>query len=269
MKKINYIKIILDIAMAIILLLLFNHRVLSGQTFHEVAGLVIGGAFLIHLVLNFKWIKQVTLKIFSSKMNFRIKLGYIINVLLLLCFIIIIISGILSSKAIFPNLRINSSMNFQMIHVAIAYIALILVGIHIGLHWNWVINVFKKVFGITENKKIFAFIGKFIIIILFVFGSYSIYSANYFSRISSISMRFSAGQSQMQGGEKNMGNSTQGGQQNGAEGGEKEMAQHQGGAPAAPSALGIILTYGSILSVFSIITFYLDKVLLKRKINKI
>ena len=51
MKK-NWVKLILDIAMAIVFALLFNHRVVTGLNFHEIAGLAIGVLFIVHILLN-------------------------------------------------------------------------------------------------------------------------------------------------------------------------------------------------------------------------
>lgn len=78
MKKIIYVKIILDILMVLVFTLLFNKMVL-GMQFHEVAGLAIGAAVLVHCGLNWKWIKGVTLKLFNRKLPIKTRLGYIFN----------------------------------------------------------------------------------------------------------------------------------------------------------------------------------------------
>lgn len=272
MRKINFVKITLDILMAAVFVLLFNHRILGGLEFHEIAGLIIGAAFIIHVILNFKWVKQVTLKLFSSKINFKTRLGYIIDALLLICFIIIIVTGMLISKVVLPNFRIDSSMNFQSIHISISYITLLLVGLHIGLHWTWVANVFKKIFGIKEKKKIFGYIARLAVVVLVIFGSYSMYSANYFSRVSSIATSFSSNEGQQQGsrpqgenGQRPQGATSEG--QGGQQGNQHGNGAPQGrNVPTSPSVLGIILTYGSIISIFAIVTFYLDKLFVKRKV---
>ncbi len=49
MKKINLLKISLDIFMAIVFALLFNKMVIARLAFHEIAGLAIGFAFIIHM----------------------------------------------------------------------------------------------------------------------------------------------------------------------------------------------------------------------------
>lgn len=269
MKKINFIKILLDILMVIVFVLLFNKLAIVPMAFHEIAGLLIGVVVIIHIALNFNWVKQVTLKFFSSKMNLKAKVGYIIDALLLLCFVIIIISGIPISHILLPNFRINSSINFRAIHISISYVALLLVGIHIGLHWNWVVNVFKKIFGIRSKKKILGSIAKLAVVLLFVFGSYNIYSVKYFSNISSIAMSFNGSQSTMQGGDMNKahqsGNSGEHPMQNGTRSGGPPEGKN---APISPNAFGIISTYISVISVFSIITFYLEKLLVRRKLVK-
>lgn len=290
MKNINFIKITLDILMVLVFVLLFNKLAIVPMTFHEIAGLLIGAIVIIHIALNFKWVKQVTLKLFNSKINLRAKFGYIIDALLLLCFVVIIISGILISHILFPNAKINSSINFRAIHISISYVALLLVGIHVGLHWNWAINVFKNIFGIRSKKQIFSIIAKLAVVLLFIFGSYNIYSARFFSQVSAIATSFNGSQPNMQDGD--MSKAHQNGQmwehpmQNGTQsGGEsskgvdgqaqmQQSAQHGSGAPeggnsfASPNVFQIITTYASIISVFSIITFYLDKILVRRKVEK-
>jgi len=259
MKKINFIKIVLDILMSIVFVLLFNKTVLSGMEFHQIAGLAIGVAFIIHIALNRKWVKQVTLKLFSSKINFKTKFGYILDVILLLCFAFIIISGILISKVEFP---------FKMLHISISYIALLLVGVHIGLHWSWVMNVFKNIFGIRSKNKILSIIAKLAVVLLFIFGSYNIYSVQYFSKVSSIVTSFSGNQPQMKGGEmKGTPPTGQTGEipmKGGTQGGGETSA----GGPTSSNIFGIIFSYASVISIFSIITFYLEKLLVKRRLVK-
>lgn len=65
MKK-NYIKITLDLLLAITFVLLMKPRVFNGITFHEIAGVVIGVAILIHIGLNYQWVVNTTKKIFNS-----------------------------------------------------------------------------------------------------------------------------------------------------------------------------------------------------------
>lgn len=291
MKKINYFKIILDILMAVIFVLMFNKLVIVPITFHEIAGLGVLIAFVIHIIINFNWVKQVTSKLFSSKINLRTRLGYIIDMILLLCFVTIGISGIFISKVLFSNIKISSSIDFHALHISVSYIALLLVGLHVGLHWTWAMNVFKKVFGITEKKKALGVVAKLIVVLLFVFGAYNIYSVDYFSHVSSVTSSFGGSQSGMPGGQggnphqngtnggvqaqngtsngsqsqSNTNGSTQ--TQNGTTGGHPTQGGTAEGHPtqASPNPLLIIYKYISVMSVFAIITYYIDCLLVKKK----
>ena len=61
-------KFILDILMALLLALMYNKRAL-GIAFHEIGGLALCGLFIIHKLLNWKWIKAVSTGLFSRRVN--------------------------------------------------------------------------------------------------------------------------------------------------------------------------------------------------------
>jgi len=178
MKKINFV----------VFVLLFNKRLFTGLSFHEIAGLAVGVAFIIHILLNWKWVKAVTLWIFS-KISIKSRIGYIIDVLLLLSMGFIIFSGLTISTTI-PLLHINVSdpQQFYKLHMAVSYISLLLLGIHIGLHWNWAMTVFKKVFHIPQNTRILNYAAKGMAVLVLVYGCHTVYTIDYFTRATSFSV---------------------------------------------------------------------------------
>ncbi|RDE25489.1 DUF4405 domain-containing protein [Parageobacillus thermoglucosidasius] len=91
-------------------------------------------------MLNKKWIIAITAKFFTKSLAPRVRFGYIINFLLLLSFLLIVISGICTSQALFPFAESKDSP-WRNIHHFFSAISIILVGIHLGLHWNFVSNV--------------------------------------------------------------------------------------------------------------------------------
>jgi len=116
MKKINYLKFILSTVMVIIFTLLFNKMIL-GMTFHEVAGLIVGVLVLVHCGLNWRWIKAVTLKVFSNETTIKTKITYITDLLLLICVGVIIVTGIFISKVVFSGLGLGGGRALQGIHI--------------------------------------------------------------------------------------------------------------------------------------------------------
>lgn len=197
MKKLNVVKILLDIAMVIVFALLFNKMV-----FHEVAGIVICGAFLLHKLLNWRWIKRVTLGLFGKQMPLRAKLCYVLDVILLLCMAFILVSGIFISKVVFPNLRIGKTFNFEQLHVSVSHLTLLFIGIHVGLHWKWIMDIFKKMVRLPANK-VTPWISRLLVLGVFLFGLYSIYTTNYFSKMNIFADRWEGGFEIRSGGNRN------------------------------------------------------------------
>lgn len=179
MKK-NILKFILDAVMGIVFALLFNTQVLGGLTFHEIAGLAIGGAVVFHLLLNAKWIKKVTIGIFSPKTKAKNRVSYILNVLLLVDLAIIIVTGVLISKVLFPTLATGvNNHSLATLHTATSYIGLALIGIHVGLHRQWIISTCRTVFKIKSHSTARTVVANVLAIALLVFGLYSMSTTNF------------------------------------------------------------------------------------------
>lgn len=267
MKKINYVKIILDTIMVVVFVLLFNKMVL-GMLFHEVAGLAIGAVILIHCSLNWKWIKGITLKIFKRKMITKVRLGYFIDILLLVNVIIIIVSGVFISKTLFSSLHLNGAQYLKAVHISLSYFSLLLIGIHVGLHWNWVMITFKKIFRIPIKKKIYSFVSKFLIVLLLAFGGYSTYSVGFLSKIS-ITPIISSLTSPGSGNEMDKREFKTNDETNRPVKIEGETPKGKdrlkGDGFKETSVLGVISSYLGVISLFSIITYYSEKILAKKK----
>jgi hypothetical protein len=136
----NAIKFTLSFALTLVMLLLMDPRSFYGIVFHEWAGLVIGIFYIMHKVLNWTWIKRVTISFFRKTPN-RARLNYMLDVLLLAGLVLMILSGIAIARAIdFSWLNLGGSRMFwRVMHTSASFITLALFGIHLGLHWNWVL----------------------------------------------------------------------------------------------------------------------------------
>lgn len=283
MKKINFVKFTLDLIMGIIFSLLFNKNVLGGLKFHEIAGLAVGFAVLVHIIFNLKWVKNVTLSIFSKKITFRTRIGYILNMLLLLDMALIIICGICISKILFPGLGLQNGFFNQRTHIAAAYIGLALIGIHLGLHWKWVMNVFKKIINVSQSIKILGYIARVAAVLVLAFGIYSMISTNYFSKTaqmfatgSAVSFQHDSNMSSdyhsQWSGQKDSGTSDAHQSQDNS-GTSKNISQDKtGGNPhfanggngmGSVNVFSVIAEYLSIMGVFAVIIYYVEKLLLR------
>lgn len=112
---------------------------------HEIFGIVICFLIVIHLILNFKWIKNVTKNF--RKVKSKIKLLYIVDVLTFLSYLNTIIIGILISISIF-NFTTSYNPYLMLIHHTLGRLSLSFMLLHLGLHLNRIIS------KITKNETI-------------------------------------------------------------------------------------------------------------------
>ncbi len=150
MKKI-YFKIGFDILMTVGLILAMVYS-LTGGYWHEIIGLILLGAFILHNIFNVKRIGAVTKKVFKSESSGMNAAKYIVNMHLLIAFILVGGSGILISDNLF-SFTTNNRPLWVFIHNATAWISLILISIHIGLHWDMIMGAFRKMFGLNKDCK--------------------------------------------------------------------------------------------------------------------
>ena len=137
----NIFKFILNILLAIVFLLLMDPRSFFGLSFHEWAGLIIVLFFFLHKYVNWGWIKILTVRFFSSIPG-KARINYLLDILLLIGLVLITLSGIAISRTIdfsWINLGDNH-MFWRVMHTSSSLLVLALFGIHLGLHWRWVIQ---------------------------------------------------------------------------------------------------------------------------------
>ena len=137
----NIIKFFISLTITISMLLLMDPRSFYGLGFHEWAGLIIGLFFILHKILNWNWIKKVTVGLFTRCPG-RARLNYILDVILLAGITLMILSGIAIARTIdFSWMDLSGSRTFwRVMHTSSSFITLALFGIHLGLHWNWVLK---------------------------------------------------------------------------------------------------------------------------------
>ncbi|MEN6419844.1 MAG: DUF4405 domain-containing protein [Clostridiaceae bacterium] len=167
------LKLILDAVMLILLVLMYRKQA-TGIAFHEIGGLALIGLFIVHHLVNGKWIAAVTKRLFSKRLSGYARACYIVNVLLLLAFLAVGVTGALISKVVF-SLRVAG--NWKTLHYFSAALAVVLMGIHLGLHADF---IFGKLLKKGANK--FAKIALAVVLAaMLAFGGYSLVTSSFVS----------------------------------------------------------------------------------------
>lgn len=251
MKKI-YVKLTMDVIMLLTVVLFYSKNLIS-MSFHEIGGVLLCGIFLVHIGLNHRWVECVARRFFDKTLPAKTRVQFIVDVMLLVCFALIAVSGIMISKVLFSGVS-SGGIGWKMIHFFVSALTIVLLGIHIGLHADYIRNVVRKTVKLPQ--RISAFLMTAFIIATISFGSYSM-ATNSFSRW--ITMPFGV----TANAEQRPGNIAKG--QGAKEGrGQEQKGDKQDREIDFGRIVWHSVSYGSMILTFAFITAGAQKIL-KRK----
>src|SRR5512136_1793596 len=117
----------------------------TGQTIHEWLGLAFGAGIITHLLLHWKWIVNVVRR-FLSRLPGQVRINSVLNSLLFVAVTLIIFSGLMISKVVLSTFGLSGSHDaiWRWLHTFSTSAALIIVGLHIALHWKWIVATIKR-----------------------------------------------------------------------------------------------------------------------------
>lgn len=125
----------------------------TGIAVHEWISFVYLVPFIVHLLLHWDWLMAIP-KRFFGKLPLQQRFNVILNVVLYVLMIFVTLSGILISEAALPllGLTLESDSFWHTMHHNSSNLLLPLLGIHLALHWSWIINTTRKIFNKPSPK---------------------------------------------------------------------------------------------------------------------
>src|SRR5690349_24814406 len=161
-KNLTKTKLVIDIMIFIAFLIAMEPRS-SGITIHEWLATSLIAVLIVHLLLSWDWITQITRRILGT-INTQSRLNYILNWSLFIDGTVIMLSGFMISESLMPYLGIQLPRNFAWrgLHEFSTNLFILLLGVHTALHWSWVVDTFKRyvfqpilgLFSSNPNKDI-------------------------------------------------------------------------------------------------------------------
>ena len=132
MKAKQKVKISVDLLMTILLAALMGYPA-TGQPAHEWVGAGMLLLFIVHHILNRHWFKTLG----KGRYNSLRVLRTAVDVLLLADMLALMFSGIRLSRYVFAFLPgLGSAATARRLHMLASYWGLVLMGLHLGLHWG-------------------------------------------------------------------------------------------------------------------------------------
>ena len=150
MKPKAIIKIMIDILMTVALLFASGYQ-LWGEAAHEWVGAGLFVLFIAHHILNFNWYRSL----FRGKFTLMRIFQVIVDLLVLVVMLMEMYSGIVLSRYVFAFLPIESGLSLaRRLHILGAYWGILLMSLHLGMHWNMILGMVRKRAKIKSVSKI-------------------------------------------------------------------------------------------------------------------
>ncbi len=151
---------------------------LWGDVAHEWAGAGIFALFIVHHILNSGFYKNLFKGKFSA---YRITL-IIVDFLALAAMLALMYSGITLSRHVFDFLKIESGLALaRRLHILGSYWGILIMGLHLGLHWSMLLNAADKKLKIKSVSKIRSVICFSAGALIACYGAYVMIKRNFFT----------------------------------------------------------------------------------------
>lgn len=169
MNRKTMIKMGIDLIMTVLLLCQMAYM-LIGETAHEWMGAAMFILFILHHILNWRWHRNLP----KGRYTGFCILQVIVNVLVFICMIGLMVSGIIMSREVFAFLPIEGGMGFaRILHMLAAYWGFILMSIHLGLHWGMIMGMVRKMSGIKKASVTRTWVLRGVALLVCGFGIYA------------------------------------------------------------------------------------------------
>jgi hypothetical protein len=121
---------------------------LTGNMIHEWLGVTLAVALIVHIQLHWKWIVSVGARYLNNLWHIS-RLEFFVDLLIFTTFIVLMTTGLMMSKDVLVAMGIQvarASRSVKMVHSTASNIAVILTGVHVALHWKWIVSTVKNSF---------------------------------------------------------------------------------------------------------------------------
>jgi hypothetical protein len=132
----NKLNLYLDLVLVIAFVVEMEEH-FTGLHNHELLGLAFGIAAVIHIALHWNWVVSITKRLFS-KVFHESRLNYALNLALLIDMTVVVVTGVLISRTI--GLSTPHMQATETFHRLSSELSLVLVGLHVALHWKWIVT---------------------------------------------------------------------------------------------------------------------------------
>lgn len=161
-------RLILPTAMGVLLTLSLAYWWLENLP-HELFGTAMFALLGWHLVVNRTWFRNLL----RGRYDIRRIVAVVLHCLLIINMLVLLVTSVVISKSLFAALPIPDSIYLREIHWFSAYWVMMIVGIHLGLHWARVMALCRSLLGLNGSNLVRTWLLRGAAIMLFGLGGWS------------------------------------------------------------------------------------------------
>ncbi len=122
---------------------------------HEWLTLLFIAPLLIHILLHWKWLTQVT-KRFLGRLPGDVRFNYLWNFFLFILMTGVVFSGFMISRSLLPafGFRMGADRFWKEIHEVSADLLFVFLGVHLGMHWDWIWRRARRYVFFMSDRRV-------------------------------------------------------------------------------------------------------------------
>ena len=161
MTRTKFVKILVDVLMYFDFIFLMSHGTVRNLSFHAYGGIALFVLFLIHHILNRWFYKTLTKGKYTSQRILISVTAWLLFVLMIL----MALSSIFASGAVFENSPFMFTQVWRTVHLLSTSWAYMIMSFHLGLHLHFVLKKLEYKTGDCKFRRILLYL--FYILIIF------------------------------------------------------------------------------------------------------
>jgi hypothetical protein len=177
-KPLFLVRLVLDFVAAGLLLAALAYN-LMGNLVHEIVGTAMFALLIGHNLFNRQWYGTVL----KGRPEPRTLITRGINLSLLVSMLTLLVTSAIISQAVFSFLPLSSTVSARQIHTMVGYLALLIVAVHLGLHWTMIMGVARRLLRITGENRIRTIVMRILAAGIAACGLQSLFAVNFSSKL--------------------------------------------------------------------------------------
>jgi len=143
-RSITQIKLYLDIFL-LISFILANIPQATGIPFHEWIGFFFVIPLMAHILLDWQWVVNTTNRLFG-KLPGEVRFNHFWDLLIFAMMVLVVLTGTVVSESALPSMGIHITIDpfWATMHDLTANLLMIFIGVHLAMHWKWIVNSFNR-----------------------------------------------------------------------------------------------------------------------------